>query len=200
MIQRLITFFVLAVQAILLVYELLARYDTFGRQNALALTNFVVVAVFVVVQHLFRRRYGITIHWIVLVTIALSVWLDAVGNFQHWYARFWWWDRLTHAVGGLSVTVGLYVVTVALWQAGRFSVSWRVLNLYAFCVAQTLGVLYEVSEWIGDELFATHRVQGPFDTPRDLFFNMLGGVLVLVVGSWWKARHRAVHAERSDKQ
>lgn len=195
MIQRLITFFVLTVQAVLLVYELLARYDTFGRQNALALTNFVVVAVFVVVQRLFRRRYGITIHWIVLVTIALSVWLDAVGNFQHWYARFWWWDRVTHVAGGLALTVGIYVVCFALWRAQRLKVSWRVFNLYAFSAAQSIGALYEVSEWVGDELFQTGRIQGLFDTPRDLFFNMLGGLLVIMVGRWWRFRQRAVRGD-----
>lgn len=193
MIQRIAITIILTAQLVLFAYELVAHYDTTGRQIALAITNVASVALYLLVQRFLRRRYGITVHWMVLLIIAASVWLDAIGNFQHFYARLWWWDRLTHAVGGLAVTVGLYVVTVALWQAGRIRVSWRVLNLYAFSLAQVLGALYEVSEWIGDELFATARVQGPFDAPRDLFFNMLGGAIVVVLGSWWHARHRAVH-------
>jgi hypothetical protein len=193
MMQKIIIGSIYLVQAGLLVYELIAQYDSRGRQNALAITNLATVAIFVVVQRYVRRRYGITVHWIALVVLSASVWLDAIGNFQHFYARYWWWDRLTHAVGGLAATVGVYVVAVALWQAGRLAVSWRVLNLYAFCLAQTLGALYEVSEWIGDELFLTRRVQGLFDAPRDLFFNMLGGAAVLLIGTWWRMRHRAVH-------
>ncbi|MBI4089826.1 MAG: hypothetical protein HY421_00320, partial [Candidatus Kerfeldbacteria bacterium] len=184
----------------LLWYELLAQYDTRGRQNALAVTNLVVVLIYYLVQRYVRLRYGIILPWIVLVVLSASVWLDAIGNFQHFYARFWWWDRLTHAVGGLAATVGVYAVAVAVWRAGRLNVSWRVLNLYAFCLAQTLGALYEVSEWIGDELFSTHRVQGVFDGPRDLFFNMLGGLVVLLIGAWWRIRHRAVQASsRADR-
>ncbi len=195
MMQRLVTAAILVVQAFLLGYELIARYDTNGRQIALAVTNAAAVAIFFLVQRTLRRRFGITIHWVALLVIAASVWLDAVGNFQHLYARIWWWDRLTHAVGGFAVTVGLYVTCVALWVAGRLRLSWRVLNLYALSVAQLLGMLYEVSEWIGDELFATHRVQGPFDTPRDLGFNLAGGLLVLIAGAWWRFRRRATHAD-----
>ncbi|MBI4426621.1 MAG: hypothetical protein HY567_03505 [Candidatus Kerfeldbacteria bacterium] len=193
MMQKIIIASVYLVQAGLLVYELIAQYDSRGRQNALAITNLATIAIYVLVQRYVRRRYGITLHWIVLVILSAGVWLDAVGNFQHFYARYWWWDRLTHAVGGLAATVGVYMIAVALWQAGRLAVSWRVLNLYVFCLAQTLGALYEVSEWVGDELFLTHRVQGLFDTPRDIFFNMIGGVTVVLIGTWWRMRHRAVH-------
>lgn len=195
MIERVVASAIIVLQSFLFVYELVARYDTNGRQIALSLTNVAAIALYFVVQRFIRRRYGITIHWITLVIIASSVWLDAIGNFQHFYVRFWWWDRLTHAIGGLAVTVGIYVVTIALWQAGRFRVSWRTVNLYAFSVAQVLGVLYEVSEWIGDVLFATGRVGGPFDTPRDIFFNMLGGVAVILVGSWWRIRQRVTHGD-----
>lgn len=193
MIQRLATIFLVFLQLCLLAYELTARFDTHGRQVALAITNAVSVGLYFTVQYVIRRRYGIIINWIVLAIVCASVWLDALGNFLHYYGRYWWWDHLTHAVGGLAITTGFMVVCVALWRVGRMKVSWFVVNLYALCVAQTVGALYEVSEWIGDVLFKTQRVGGPFDTPRDLFFNILGGLLVVGVAYLWHIRYRAVN-------
>lgn len=195
MIQRIATFFILAVQTLLAGYEIFATYDTHGKQNALALTNVGAVAIFLIVQRVLRRRYGITIHWVVLLVIAGSIWLDAMGNFLHYYGRFWWWDRLTHAVGGLALTVGFYVVCYSLWRSGRLKVSWFVLNLYAFSLSQLVGMVYEVSEWVGDALFKTGRIGGLYDTPRDLFFNIVGGLVVLAVGALWHSRQRGVRGD-----
>jgi hypothetical protein len=193
MTQRLAIVLLYLSQVALLGYELIAHYDTHVRQIALAITNVAVVALYIVVQHVLRKRYGVVVHWVVLLLIVASLWLDAMGNFLHYYAGYWWWDRLTHAAGGLAVTAGFYVVTIALWRAGRMKVSWFVVNVYAFCVGQTLGVVYEITEWLGDMWFNTHRVGGPFDSPRDLFFNMAGGLLALIIGAWWRVRHRAVN-------
>lgn len=198
MTQRVMIFVLYLSQAVLLGYELIAKFDTHGRQIALAITNVIAVGLFMLIQHFLRKRYGIVIHWVVLLIVVASLWLDAMGNFLHYYGTYWWWDRLTHAVGGLAVTTGFYVVTIALWRAGRMKVSWRVVNLYAFCLGQTLGALYEVTEWLGDWWFATHRVGGPFDSPRDIFFNMAGGALALLIGAWWRVRHRAVQGSSAD--
>ncbi len=198
MTQRLATVMLYITQAALLAYELIAKYDTHVRQIALGLTNVAAVAGVMLVQHVLRKRYGIVIHWIALFIVSASIWLDAMGNFLHYYGRYWWWDHLTHGIGGLAVTTAFYVVTIALWRAGRIKMSWFVVNVYAFCIGQTLGALYEVSEWLGDIWFNTHRVGGPFDSPRDIFFNMAGGALALLIGAWWRVRHRAAHGPQSD--
>lgn len=197
MMQRIATIVLLTAQAILVWYELIADYDTVGRQVALTVTNLSSVALWLVISRFLRRRYGIVLHWVVLFIICAGIWLDALGNFQHFYGSLWWWDRLTHAVGGLAVTAAVAIVTFSLWNAGRLKISWRVANLYAFSLAQTLGAIYEVSEWVGDVLFATHRVGDHFDSPRDLFFNMLGGLIVIAVAAWWRLRHRATRTDVS---
>lgn len=195
MMQRLMTAGIAVIQIGLGVYELAGHYDTVGRQVALTLTNLFTIGMFFIVAAWLRRRYGLVLHWIVLLILSASVWLDALGNFQHYYFTIWWWDRLTHAVGGLAVTAGLYACIIGLWRAQRLPVSWRVANLYAFTLAQTLGAVYEVSEWIGDLWFGTHRVGDRFDSPRDIFFNILGGLLVMAVGWWWHVRQTSVRGQ-----
>lgn len=195
MMQRIMVVAVLVLQLGLLGYELVAEYDTSVRQVALGLTNLAAIGGYLFAARFLLRRYGIVLHWVVLVVIAAAVWLDALGNFQHFYGSIWWWDRLTHAVGGLAVTAAIAIVIFSLWNAGRLNVSWRVANLYALALAQSLGAVYEISEWVGDLWFGTHRVGDRFDSPRDLFFNMLGGLLVLGVAAWWRMRRRATRSD-----
>jgi uncharacterized membrane protein YjdF len=195
MMQRLMVTILAVLQIGLGVYELAGHYDDIGRQVALTLTNAFTTGMYFLVAHWLRRKYGTVLHWVVLLILSAAVWLDALGNFQHYYVTIWWWDRLTHAVGGLAVTAGLYITIIGLWRAKRLGVSWRVANVYAFALAQTLGAMYEVSEWLGDIWFGTHRVGERFDSPRDIFFNIVGGLVVVALGWWWRIRQTPVRGQ-----
>lgn len=170
----------IALQLTLLLIESVTRYDEAGRQMALAITN-VVASLAVVLFDLKLRRRGSGLSTITLVFVAGAVWLDALGNFQHLYAGFWWWDRLTHTVGGMALSAGFIDLFGALRQSGRMTIGSVVAPWFGFLVGQLVGSLYEISEWLGDLWFATERVRGPFDAPHDLFQNLLGGLLVLLV-------------------
>lgn len=180
--RRVLPFFTLVSLAALLVVELGTTYDTAQRQVALAITNVGSLALFLAVRRLLKRR-GLDLPWSVLVFIAAGVWLDALGNFQHLYARFWWWDRLTHVVGLLPVTWGVLVVLGQLEAGGRIRLHPAGRALFAVGTANLLGAVYEISEWLGDIWFGTERVRGPFDAPHDLANNLIGSVLV-VLAAW----------------
>lgn len=169
---------ILSAQFLLLGLELGMSYDPLGRQLALAVTNIVTTGgLFWLDQRLRRQGGGLSaVTWVLALT---AVWVDGLSNFQHLYGQFWWWDRFTHTLGGMAVT-GLFID----WsiERGRLSkppVPAAAAILLGFLLGQFLGSMYEVSEWLGDWWFATERVRGPFDAPRDLFFNLVGGVVVL---------------------
>lgn len=168
------------VQTALLGIELGTTYDDLGRQIALSLTN--VVATLAVIGFDRRlRRQGSGLSMVTYLLVAGAVWLDALGNFQHLYGGFWWWDRLTHSVGGMALSAGFIDLCLSLRRAGRMTASPTVAIWLGFLFGQLLGSVYEISEWLGDLWFATERVRGPFDAPHDLFQNLIGGVLVLVI-------------------
>lgn len=174
-------------QALLIGIELLTRYDTTMRQSALAVTNIIATVGLLWLDRWLRRR-GSQLSWLTIVMIAAAVWLDALGNFQHWYAQFWWYDRLTHAAGGMAVS-GLFIdLLLARFRQGVGITSWWLAVWFGFLLGQFVASMYEVSEWLGDMWFATERVRGPFDAPRDLFFNLVGGLVV--VGLFWLTRKK----------
>lgn len=175
-------------QLALLLIEWLTRYDTLPRQIALSITNLAAVAAVLGFSRWLRKR-GAKLSGLTVLLAFGAVWLDALGNFQHLYAGFWWWDRVTHAFGGMAVSAGLIDVYQSWRRTGRLNVGWGQAAWLGFLSGQFLGAMYEVSEWLGDMWFSTNRVVYRYDTPHDLFFNALGGGLVVVV-MWLVVRRR----------
>lgn len=166
----------LVIQGLLFFIELLTDYDTLDRQLALALTNLAAVVGIIWFDRWLHRR-GARLAGLTIVLVAAAVWFDALGNFQHWYGEFWWWDRVTHTIGGMAVTAFFIDVYAARLTTG-LKISRSLAVWIGFLVGQLVAALYEVSEWLGDWWFHTERVRGLYDSPRDLFFNLVGGLVV----------------------
>ncbi len=170
-------------QIVLLGVETLTQYDTTPRQMALALTN-VGTALAVILFNRWLIQRGSALSWLTVVLVFGAVWLDASGNFQHLYGGFWWWDRVTHFIGGMAVSAGFIDFYQAWRRTGKLNVTWGQAAWLGFLVGQFVGAMYEVSEYLGDWWFHTERVRGPYDTPHDLLNNMLGGVAVVLILRW----------------
>lgn len=176
---------IILIQLGLLSIELLTRYDTWPRQIALSVTNVVAVVGVLFFDRWLARRGG-RLSWLTVVLAFGAVWLDALGNFQHLYAGFWWWDRVTHVVGGMAVSAGFIDLYQTWRRGGGFNVSWGQATWLGFLAGQFVASMYEVSEWLGDMWFGTNRVVFRYDTPHDLFFNAAGGGLVVFLA--WISR------------
>ncbi|MBI5467072.1 MAG: hypothetical protein HY975_02550 [Candidatus Kerfeldbacteria bacterium] len=174
-------------QLVLLGIELRTSYDTWPRQVALSLTNVAGLVAVLTFDRWLRRR-GSRLSWVTVILTFGSIWLDALGNFQHLYAGYWWWDRITHTVGGMAISGGFIDFFQSWRRTGQLTVTWGFATLTGFLVGQLLGSLYEISEWLGDAWFGTNRVVYRYDTPHDLFFNILGGLLVVLLARLTRSR------------
>ncbi len=170
----------IALQVGLLKLELFTSYDTPQRQIALAVTNLIAVGLVLGFNRWLSKRSA-QLSWITILLAFGAVWLDALGNFQHLYAGFWWWDRISHTVGGMAVAGGFIDFYQAWRKTGKLKVAWGQATWLGFLTGQFIGAMYEVTEWLGDMWFGTHRVVFIYDTPHDLFFNLLGGGLVVLL-------------------
>lgn len=167
-------------QILLLGIESFMRYDTNVRQAALAVTN-IVTTLGVLLLDRFLQRRGAGLSAITVVMVAAAVWIDALGNFQGLYGQFWWWDRVTHATGGLAVSALFMDVALARRKILAYTIAPTTVLWFGYFLGQFVAAMYEVSEWLGDWWFHTERVRGPYDSPRDLFFNAFGGIVILFI-------------------
>lgn len=171
---------IVTAQTTLLFIEWFSRYDTDPRRIALMLTNSAATAGILILMIVAQRR-GQRISTAAICVALLAIWADASGNFGHQYGNNWWFDHLTHATGGLGVTaigIEIYRLMVA---GGRAVMNASQVTWAGLAFGQALGALYEVSEYLGDQVFATHRVGAGYDTSRDLTFNLLGGVIAAIL-------------------
>lgn len=168
--------------AILLVLELTLQYDSLERQIALSLTNVVGVLLFIGTYR-FARKRGIDLpEWLWLLVVA-GIWFDAAGNFAHLYARILWWDKLVHVFGPAMIGGIMAYLVKGLYQRGLIVVSrwWHVFIVVSG--AMFITVLYEMSEYLGDILFNTHRITDLYDTVDDLWWGLLPITLIAIVVS-----------------
>ncbi len=166
--------------AVLFAIELLTRYDTWIRQVALSVTNLVAFAALIVFGRQLAKR-NTAMPWSVAWWVAIGVWFDAAGNFAHLYARFPWWDKLAHAVGSAALAFALVVLLQALQRQGRLHAGKFLFGVFAVSLTTLLSAMYEISEYLGDQWFATHRVTDLFDTADDLLWNLLATVVAVVI-------------------
>lgn len=172
----------------LLLIEWLAEYDTLQGQIALSITNLFVMLAYLLVYKKLKNKHEIILPSYMAWLIAFSVWLDAAGNFAHFYLKYPWYDDLTHFEGSLAVAVAIFYIFYHLNKQGYFKLNRWHLGLYTLTATMFLVSIYEITELMGDLLFATYRITTRFDTASDFFYNLLGALIVVLAGSWTTRR------------
>jgi hypothetical protein len=119
--------------------------------------------------------------WRGFIVIAILFFLNWIGVLFHIYSTLWWWDTLTHMLGGIVVGFLAYAL------CARYSIyadiddkeSWIIWFLLVLCVAVGWE-LYEVivSQILLDGVFSV------IDTLHDVMNDLLGGL----VSYYWIVR------------
>lgn len=125
------------------------------------------------VQAKLKRPYA----WWIMSLIVLAMTLDMTGDLFHWYDMFWWYDAVLHFFG--SGVAGLWVWNIATIVYGKRAPH-RLISLAAFGLGVTMGVAYEIEEYLEDYFTGSHRLGDAFDTGHDLLLNTLGVMLAVL--------------------
>lgn len=133
---------------------------------------------------LVASRVGLRFPPSFLAAIALFVLATLyLGEVYDFYNRFWWWDLVLHFGSAMGFGILGFLLVFMLFQGDRYAAPPWALGALSFCLAMTVGVLWELFEFAMDRLFGFNMMKsGLPDTMGDFIVNMLGAALAAVAG------------------
>lgn len=120
-----------------------------------------------------------------------------LGEIHRYYDKIWWWDMALHASSGLLLGIFGFLLVYVLNQDERIQLSMRphFVALFAFMFAVTVGTLWEIFEFAADSLLGTNMQKpmlgddsGLTDTMWDLILDVLGAMIISLLGWWYMVR------------
>jgi len=122
-----------------------------------------------------------------------------LGEVRGYYTRFWWWDLALHSMSGLLLGIFGFLLVYLLNEDDRVDLRMRprFVALFAFLFAVASGALWEVFEFMMDQL-AGMNMQKPMlgdpsgltDTMWDMIVNAVGAFVISFVGWWYMKADR----------
>ncbi|MBD3360251.1 hypothetical protein GF366_00445 [Candidatus Peregrinibacteria bacterium] len=154
--------------------------------------NAVLIALILILTYLpsiikwkYRLYLPLEFDLFIIIFIFLSLFL---GEIHTYYYRFWWWDIFLHAESGFLLGIFGYILVYVLNEQKNINITMKpgFLSLFAFTFAMATGTLWEIFEFIMDNIFGFNmQKSGLMDTMGDLILNASGALLISVIGYLW---------------
>jgi hypothetical protein len=129
-------------------------------------------------------RVGLRLPPSFLAAIALFVLATLyLGEVYDFYDRFWWWDLALHMGSAMGFGILGFLLVFMLFQGDRYAAPPWALGVLSFCLAMTVGVLWEIFEYAMDMGFGFNMMKsGLPDTMGDLIVDAVGAALAALAG------------------
>lgn len=166
-----------------------------------------LVIVLITAMPLVLRKYlpviiPLELHLLVILFVFAALFL---GEIQHFYQQYWWWDIVLHGLSGLLLGMIGFILVYMLNENERIEVYLRpsFVALFAFMFAVSTGVFWELYEFFMDRQFGT-TMQKPMlgdesgltDTMYDLLMDTFGAFIISIWGWWYLRKPRGSLMER----
>ncbi len=129
-------------------------------------------------------RFGITLP--VPFVAAVTVFVVAsifMGEAFDFYERVWWWDLALHASSAIGFGLVGFVFVLMMFEGDRFAAPPWALCLLAFGLAVTVGVSWEIFEFLMDQWLGLNmQKSGLQDTMEDLMVDVIGAGFASFLG------------------
>lgn len=111
-----------------------------------------------------------------------------LGTSLGFYGRFLWWDTALHTTSGCLLGIVGFIAVFLINGTDHRPEGMRVslIAVFGFMFAVTLGVFWEIYEFIADNLIPGLNMQvvetGTTDTMIDMIVNTIGAAVIAVLG------------------
>lgn len=106
-----------------------------------------------------------------------------LGTANHFYVRFWWWDKMLHGFSGIIFANLGYLFAMYLQSNEKVSsgLNRLLVALFSFCFSVASGAVWEIYEFSMDQIFGTlYQGIGINDTMTDIIADTLGALLFAI--------------------
>ncbi len=129
-----------------------------------------------------KRNYQITLPLALEILVTIALILHVGGGLLGAYG-IPHYDTLTHFVSSFLVAFIAFVIIYILdeyWDGLKMD---KYAMAFVVVIATiAMGVVWEYNEWITDIIFGTNEQWGYNDTIKDLFIDLLAGILMAAIG------------------
>jgi len=161
--------------------------------NAILMQVVSLIGLFVTfIPFIFQKYFGINIPArFEIITLLFVYGILFVSEVRSFY-NVWWWDIMLNFFASVALGfIGLSIVFV-LYRTKRLNTTPEVIAILTFCLAFSVGALWEIFEYTLDTLFGSGLQQSLFDTMEDLMVNTIGVLFVSVFGYIFIKREKFV--------
>ena len=136
-----------------------------------------------------KRRFNVTLSWGLNFLIVLSLYLHVGGGVQGWYILFYpFYDKVAHLVASITLAVIVFVAAVIMDRYTEMKMSSPMIIFFVVILTMSLGALWEIAEFLSDQIFGTQLQISLEDTMYDLMCDLVGGIFIGVLGAAYLKR------------
>jgi len=113
--------------------------------------------------------------------IVLALFLHVIGGVYGFYDYISWWDHLTHAMSSSLVAALGFVIVVSIdWYVDSIYLPRPFVAFFVIMFTMSVGVLWELMEWLLDELTGSFLQYSLEDSMLDMLFDAFAGFVVAI--------------------
>jgi len=131
-----------------------------------------------------KRRFNVTLAWELNFLIVLSLYIHVSGNVLGRYRLFYpFYDKAAHLISSITVAALGFVAAVILDQYTEIKLNRYLIAFFVVIFTMAMGAVWEISEFLSDQFLGTQMQVDLEDTMYDLIFDLVGGIIIGVLGN-----------------